>query len=375
MATASTLTGTTTSTLVRPPFCAQALEGFQGVLAASSIVRLNGSPAVTLTGANATSGVLQYQVAMNNATNQGADLLVAAYSSLGILIGWQVINRANSFAANATYNGSFNFAAAGINQVDTSGITLRVWQGTAGSGYGSGSNTAPAITYRSATSLANGASSGFRVNTTAAPTANSGAMTLAGTVTAGGAQASFPNVRVDTLPSTTTATITAINDNVGVYQGVVANGGRTDDTQVSLSGSLSAALATGEALRIYAGNTLLGTAVVTGTNWTFNDTRTHTNNTALSYTARVVDANGNLGSASAAYTATVDTAAPNRTASILSIADNFGAQTGTVARNGSTDDQTPTLTGTYSGNLAAGDAVLIFNGSTLLGTATMPEMW
>lgn len=299
---------------------------------------------------------------------------MAAYSASGALIGWQVINRSNSFGANGTYDGTFDFAAAGLNPVDVSGVTLRVWQGTAGSGYGTANNTSPAVTYRSATSLAGGSATGFRVNSTSAPTATgttNGALNLTGTVTAGSAQATFNEVSVNTVLPSTTATITAINDNVGIFQGVVASGGRTDDTQVSLSGTLSAALTTGQELRIYAGTTLLGTATVNGTGWTFNDSRIHANNTALSYIARVAAANGNLGTASAAYTATVDTAAPTLTASISSISDNVGAQQGTVARGGSTDDQTPTLVGTYSGSLASGDTIRIFNGSTLLGTATI----
>ncbi|MBZ4217777.1 hypothetical protein, partial [Klebsiella aerogenes] len=84
-----------------------------------------------------------------------------------------------------------------------------------------------------------------------------------------------------------------------------------------------------------------------------------------------VAANGNRGQASAAYAVTVDTAASTRTASISAIADNFGNQTGAVASNATTDDQTPTLTGTYSGALAAGDTIRISNGSILLGTATV----
>ena len=339
---------------------------------AMSIVR-RGADSTTPVVLTTNAGVLQYQVNISNAVGHGADLLVAAYDANAALIGWQVINRTTSFAANSNYNGTFNFAAAGINLTETSGITLRVWQGTAGTGYGTASNTNPAVTYRSTASVAGGTATGFNVNSTVAPTATdatNGALNLTGIITVGGAVASFTNVTVDTRLPATTATITAINDNVGIIQGVVTSGGRTDDTSVSLSGTLSAALQTGEALRIYTGTTLLGTATVTGTGWTFNDTRTLTNNQALTYTARVADVNGNLGTASAAYTATVDTAASARTARITAVADNVGPLTGTVALNGTTDDQTPTLSGTYSGTLATGDTIRIFNGTTLLGTAT-----
>ena len=56
---------------------------------------------------------------------------------------------------------------------------------------------------------------------------------------------------VDLVAPTTTAAVSAITDNVGLFQGTVALGGRTDDTSLSLSGTLSAALAAGETVRIY----------------------------------------------------------------------------------------------------------------------------
>ena len=75
-----------------------------------------------------------------------------------------------------------------------------------------------------------------------------------------GAAGSAYDLSVDTSAPATTAAVTAVLDDVGFFQGVVARGGRTDDTQLSLSGTLSAALASDETIRIYDGATCLGTA-------------------------------------------------------------------------------------------------------------------
>ena len=103
--------------------------------------------------------------------------------------------------------------------------------------------------------------------------------------------------------------ITSITDNTGIIQGPVSTGDSTDDSSLEISGTLSAALITGESLRIYDGGTVLGSAVVNGTTWTYTDSRTLSNSQQVSYTARVIDLAGNQSTASTAYTATIDTTA------------------------------------------------------------------
>ncbi|MGQ4870078.1 hypothetical protein, partial [Aeromonas caviae] len=109
---------------------------------------------------------------------------------------------------------------------------------------------------------------------------------------------------------TTTASVTAIQDDVGAITGTVASGGVTDDTSLVVSGTLSTGLITGERVRIYDGSSYLGDATVSGTSWTYADSRTLTDGQSVSYTARVSDPAGNqsaAGTAYTAYTATVDT--------------------------------------------------------------------
>ena len=132
---------------------------------------------------------------------------------------------------------------------------------------------------------------------------------------------------VDTTAPTTTAAVTEITDNVGPTQGAVANGGVTDDTNLTLKGTLTAPLAAGETIRIYDGSTFLGTATVGANNtWTFTDTRTLANGAAVSYTARVADEALNQSAAGTPFTATVDTSVP--TISITSVAGDTVADSG-----------------------------------------------
>jgi GH18 family chitinase len=105
----------------------------------------------------------------------------------------------------------------------------------------------------------------------------------------------------------TTATITAVADNVGVVQGNLAAAAITDDTTPTFSGSISAALSTGETLRIFNGSTLLGDASVNNTTKTWSFTPTDlANNGSYTISARVADAAGNLGNPSASFSFSLD---------------------------------------------------------------------
>jgi large repetitive protein len=176
---------------------------------------------------------------------------------------------------------------------------------------------------------------------------------------------------IDTQAPVTTAAVGAIQDNAGVFTGTVTNGGVTDDTSLLVSGTLTQGLAAGETVRVYDGSTYLGNATVTGTDWTFSDPRTLSHDQTVSYTAQVADAVGNQSAAGAPYTATVDTQAPATTATIVSAADDVGIVTTPVANGGVTDDTRPTLSGTLSQPLAAGETLRMYNGSTYLGDATV----
>ncbi|MEB3317096.1 MAG: hypothetical protein VKO39_02990 [Cyanobacteriota bacterium] len=173
-------------------------------------------------------------------------------------------------------------------------------------------------------------------------------------------------------PPATTATIQHVTDNIGLIQGDVASGGRTDDTTPTIRGTLSAALAPGKTLRIFNGRSMLGTATVINgeRRWSFTPTLKATAETTYAFTARVADAAGNLGPASLAHSLHLDTKPPATKAFIKNITDNHGPTQGKVAAGGRTDDSTPAISGTLSAALAPSETLRIFNGTSLLGTAT-----
>jgi ELWxxDGT repeat protein len=178
---------------------------------------------------------------------------------------------------------------------------------------------------------------------------------------------------LDTVAPATTAAITDVTDNVGLIKGSVAAGRRTDDRTPTIRGTIDAALASGETLRIFNGSTLLGSARVNNTakTWSYTPTLPATAGTTYRITARVADAAGNLGTASTARSFVLDTVAPATTAAITDVTDNVGLIKGSVASGRRTDDRTPTIRGTIDAALARGETLRIFNGSTLLGSASL----
>jgi hypothetical protein len=131
--------------------------------------------------------------------------------------------------------------------------------------------------------------------------------------------------------------------------------GITSDNTLALLGTAAA----GSTISIYDGATLLGTAAANGAGaWTF--TTSVLAEGAHSLTATASDIAGNVSAASSALAVTVDTIAPGAP----TIA-SFSTDSGTVG-DGITNDNTLTLTGAA----AAGSTVGIYDGATLLGSAT-----
>ncbi|WP_153012390.1 Ig-like domain-containing protein, partial [Type-E symbiont of Plautia stali] len=159
-------------------------------------------------------------------------------------------------------------------------------------------------------------------------------------------------VIVDTVaPTNTTLVIT--NDNTGV---VVPAGGSTNDTTPTLSGVAEA----GSRVSIFDNGTLLGTAVA-GSNgvWTFTTAALNPGSHPL--TATVTDAAGNV-SGSTAATVIIDTTAPG--AVTVAASNNNGSTPIAIANGGSTNDNTPALSGTAE----AGSVVIVREGATVLGS-------
>jgi GH18 family chitinase len=189
--------------------------------------------------------------------------------------------QASATLSGQTVNDLFGFDTASSTDAGSTDA------GTTGSGSGSGTGTGTG-----------GTDAGLGNGTDPAGTGGTG--TGSGTDT--GANGS------GTIIPLTTATITAVADNVGVVQGNLAVAAITDDSTPTFSGSISAALSTGETLRIFNGSTVLGNASVNNTTKTWSFTPTDlANNGSYTISARVADAAGNLGSPSASFSFSVDT--------------------------------------------------------------------
>jgi hypothetical protein len=177
-------------------------------------------------------------------------------------------------------------------------------------------------------------------------------------------------------PASLAARKNLVIDGVAPTVAITSIGG-ADKTVSSQTGD-AAVVGTAEANRLVTikyGATTLGTTTASGSGG-FSYTLTAANlitigqGTGKSITASQSDAAGNTGS-SPTFGFVVDTLAPTTTAAITGVADNVGSIQGSLAANAFTDDNTPTLTGSISAALATGDNLRIFNGTTLLGGASV----
>ncbi|WP_438395466.1 Ig-like domain-containing protein [Caballeronia sp. DA-9] len=144
----------------------------------------------------------------------------------------------------------------------------------------------------------------------------------------------------------------------------IPQGGSTDDVEPRVTGTLSSALLAGESLVLYRDGVKLTDTIFweTKTSWTYADSDvpvgTHT------YTARVVSAAGNGAISNAfSFTEVVSIPAPV----IVSVNDAIGDITGPVPKNGTTDDNAPTIKGTG----VAGDVVHVKDNGTEIGSVTV----
>ncbi|MGL4724513.1 MAG: Ig-like domain-containing protein, partial [Scandinavium sp.] len=176
------------------------------------------------------------------------------------------------------------------------------------------------------------------------------------------------NVTVDT---TTHVTITGVTDDHGSKQGLVANGGKTDDDSVVLTGTAEPnSTVYIDATGVYGEHYKSTVAVGSDGKWSL--LQGYANDGWFSYSVYSVDAAGNQ-SATATYkvekvaTGKDDTSIPDM-ATDIHLTDNVsGGIIGGLKNGDVTNDNTPTL----SGKAEAGDTVIIYDGSKQIGTTTV----
>src|ERR1019366_1120107 len=164
-----------------------------------------------------------------------------------------------------------------------------------------------------------------------------------------GAASTALSVTVDTV-APVAPTIASFSPDSGVV-----GDGITNASTLTLTGTAEA----NSTVKVYDGATLLGSATANGTGaWSF--TTAALSNAIHSLTATATDAAGNTSAASTALSVTVDTVAP-----VAPTITSFSPDSGTVG-DGITNASTLTLTGTAEAN----STVKVYDGATLLGSAT-----
>ena len=179
-------------------------------------------------------------------------------------------------------------------------------------------------------------------------------------------------VTIDTVAPDASKTIAI--DSISDDTGLSSSDFITNDTSLTLHGSLGATLADGEYAQISIdGGVSWQNVIVTGNSWYYVDGRTLGNQT-YDYYVRVVDAAGNVG-ASAHQQVMVDTVAPD--AAITVTVDNITVDTGFDNNDFLTSSTSYTLNGTLGAELGAGEYVQVSmdGGSTWVYATVSGTRW
>lgn len=167
-------------------------------------------------------------------------------------------------------------------------------------------------------------------------------------------------ITVDATPPTNPV-VTSVVDDIGPVTGQIAPGGTTNDNRPTLSGTGEI----GSTIHIQEGGVDIGTAVV-GANgtWTFTP---GTNMGEGLHTLVIVatDQAGNTSPGSANVIFTVDTLAPSAPV-VLTVSDDVGSKQLPLVSGQSTDDTTPTFTGSAD----PGAVITIYDNGILLTQIT-----
>ena len=177
-------------------------------------------------------------------------------------------------------------------------------------------------------------------------------------------------VTVDTIAPD--AAITVSVDNITVDTGFDNNDFLTSSTSYTLHGTLGAELGAGEYVQVSMdGGSTWVYATVSGTQWSYSDTRALTDG-SHNYQVRVVDQAGNVG-ATTSQAVTVDTQAPQYGITIDSISED----TGQSGSDFITMDTTLTLNGSLGSALASDERVQISldGGNTWSDATVTNQRW
>ncbi|EKS6889949.1 hypothetical protein QCG39_004485, partial [Enterobacter bugandensis] len=175
-----------------------------------------------------------------------------------------------------------------------------------------------------------------------------GTYTFTAVTTDGAGNTSQPSggftLTVDTTPPAA-ATIATVTDDVGGVNGPLTSGDTTDDTTPTLNGTGEP----GSTITIFNGSDIIGTVAVPSSGlWSFTPPSPLADGTYV-LTATATDAAGNPSGQSNAWTIIVDGTAPAAPV-ITQVVDDVPGRTGSLDLNETTNDSTPTLSGSAEAN-------------------------
>ncbi|MES2251286.1 MAG: Ig-like domain-containing protein [Pseudomonadota bacterium] len=156
---------------------------------------------------------------------------------------------------------------------------------------------------------------------------------------------------IDTV-APNTPTIDAVADDVGTKQGLLANGGVTDDPSPTLSGKAEP----GSTLTVYDDAIKLGTVVTDSRgNWSYTPTSPLAEG-EHKFTVTATDKAGNVSAPSSEFVLSTDYTPPDASKlAITGVDDDVGGIVGNVTSGETTDDSLPTINGTGT----AGNTILV----------------
>ncbi len=161
---------------------------------------------------------------------------------------------------------------------------------------------------------------------------------------------------IDTTPPAAPV-IASVADNTAPVTGIVPNGGSTNETRPTLSGTGEA----GTTISIYNGSALVGTAQVQANgSWSFTPS-TSLGAGVWNLTATATDAAGNTSAASEIRSFTIDTTAPAAPV-IDTVYDGTSPITGNLSSGQITDEARPVISGTREANTT----IRLYDNGTLL---------
>jgi hypothetical protein len=176
-------------------------------------------------------------------------------------------------------------------------------------------------------------------------------------------------ITVDTLAPAVSAPITGFFDSFAGQ--IIAAGSTSSDPAPSVRGTLSAALGTGEVVRVFRNGSFVGNGAVTSLTWLYDEPASLASGT-YTYRAQVFDAAGNPGPNVQPNGQSITLNLAVRTARVLGATNNSVAPTGAIGSGAATRDTTPLLNGDVNQTLSVGQTVVVLrDGVAMAGTAAV----